>query len=91
MPFDPGPPDNAFGYLQAHISELVALTEQQRQAACADLVAAYQGTPVQAAVTANFILVYDGTNFSMNAADSEPVYGPVPDPWKILTEYGWPT
>lgn len=91
MPFDPSPPNDAFGYLITHASELLALTPTQQQTACADLVAAYSGTPVQAAVTTSFILVYDGTNFSVNAADSEPVYGPVPDPWKILTEYGWPT
>lgn len=89
MPFDPVAPNNAFGYLIAHVSELTALTETQQQTACADLVAAYTGTPVQAAVTTSFILVYDGVNFSMNSADGDAVYGPVPDPWVILSRYSW--
>lgn len=91
MPFDPSPPDDAFGYLIANVSELLALTEQQRTDACASLVAVYSGTPVDAALTTSFKLWYNGTVFRICAADGEPVCGDVADPWKILTEYGWPT
>jgi hypothetical protein len=91
MPFDPVAPNNAWGYLAAHVSELLALTPTQQQTACADLVAAYSGTPVEAALTTSFRLRYDGTFFRMCAADSEEIYGEVADPWLLLTAYEWPT